>query len=556
MEDKDVAADPHFSPARMVFYSWVAAANAERLLALYRQGTVTLGSSAPLHRAFDPPEAGFDYFATEVHYRSLAGRIITVLGGFNVVVVTGDPAASARLLSTALSEAAASRYTVIDFSCGSELGRRVPLRFRHALSTSLAGDGAKGEELGSSAAEALLVVFDDADRLSDEAIEEIFKNIYLRTSFDHRRIAAAVLLARPDFLARLERPALRFWLAKRLLVARLRFLELDDDEILAFIRRQLRSHQGESAFTHETVTAIANVSGGDPMVVNRFSRRLLEFAAATSGGRPAQDALVPAAVVPAEMPREERGIAILDQPSTRTRRGSGMVLKLSAGAMFCLACVGVMTVVLLLLPAKQKIAASGIPVTEAAVILPEDGSSPGDRGPSGAGVTAGTALAPSLSPEEPAGYPAEPAPTAASAPTRAGRQEAAAPVATPSPEATPQARMPTTAEVLGSGNPEANPVAPTPIPITPTPPPRLSAAEIVTLVARGDRFFAQRDIASARLFYERAADAGDGQSALKLAKTFDPLFLYFAHLNTVRGDAGTAAYWYRRARDLREAEAR
>ena len=68
--------------------------------------------------------------------------------------------------------------------------------------------------------------------------------------------------------------------------------------------------------------------------------------------------------------------------------------------------------------------------------------------------------------------------------------------------------------------------------------------------------FAVGDITSARLFYERAADAGDGQAALKLGKTFDPVALYFARLYGIRGDTDTAAYWYRRARDLGAPEAR
>jgi TPR repeat protein len=65
--------------------------------------------------------------------------------------------------------------------------------------------------------------------------------------------------------------------------------------------------------------------------------------------------------------------------------------------------------------------------------------------------------------------------------------------------------------------------------------------------------FALGDIASARLFYERAADAGEGQAALKLAKAFDPVLLYLAHFYGVRGDADIAAYWYRRAHDQGEA---
>jgi TPR repeat protein len=61
------------------------------------------------------------------------------------------------------------------------------------------------------------------------------------------------------------------------------------------------------------------------------------------------------------------------------------------------------------------------------------------------------------------------------------------------------------------------------------------------------------DISSARLFYERAADAGDARAALRLGKTFDPAFLDFAHLR-IRGDIGKALYWYSQARKLGETE--
>jgi hypothetical protein len=76
--------------------------------------------------------------------------------------------------------------------------------------------------------------------------------------------------------------------------------------------------------------------------------------------------------------------------------------------------------------------------------------------------------------------------------------------------------------------------------------PRLSATEITALLARGDAFFSSGDITSARLFYERAADAGSGLAAFQLWTTFDPSF---------QGRAGTAKAiqvwsWYRRASEL------
>jgi TPR repeat protein len=75
------------------------------------------------------------------------------------------------------------------------------------------------------------------------------------------------------------------------------------------------------------------------------------------------------------------------------------------------------------------------------------------------------------------------------------------------------------------------------------------------LIARGDDHLEQGDIASARLFYERAADAGDGRAARRLGNTFDPSFLARLGARFMRGDADVAARWYRRAGALGDTEA-
>jgi len=85
--------------------------------------------------------------------------------------------------------------------------------------------------------------------------------------------------------------------------------------------------------------------------------------------------------------------------------------------------------------------------------------------------------------------------------------------------------------------------------------PTLSAAEIADLLARGDWWFATGDVASARLFYERAAGVGEARAAVKLGETFDPAFLGRLNLRGVRADPGMALFWYRRARDLGASDA-
>jgi hypothetical protein len=110
--------------------------------------------------------------------------------------------------------------------------------------------------------------------------------------------------------------------------------------------------------------------------------------------------------------------------------------------------------------------------------------------------------------------------------------------------------------------PAVFPPAPSPTPsslATPSPDALdagLSAAELTELLAHGDALLRTGDIASARLFYERAAAMGDGRAALRLGATFDPAFLGLAGLRNVQGDAAEARSWYSRALDLGAAEAK
>jgi TPR repeat protein len=83
----------------------------------------------------------------------------------------------------------------------------------------------------------------------------------------------------------------------------------------------------------------------------------------------------------------------------------------------------------------------------------------------------------------------------------------------------------------------------------------LPSGDEAVLLTRGDSLFRTGDLASARLFYERAANAGSGQAALRLGESYDPHFLEKTHLRGTRGDIETAILWYKRARDLGVSEA-
>jgi hypothetical protein len=83
----------------------------------------------------------------------------------------------------------------------------------------------------------------------------------------------------------------------------------------------------------------------------------------------------------------------------------------------------------------------------------------------------------------------------------------------------------------------------------------LSGAEVSAFIQRGDTLLAGGEVASARLFYERAADAGNAQAALRLGTTFDFSFLARINLSRAHADRALAINWYRRALVLGAAEA-
>jgi hypothetical protein len=87
------------------------------------------------------------------------------------------------------------------------------------------------------------------------------------------------------------------------------------------------------------------------------------------------------------------------------------------------------------------------------------------------------------------------------------------------------------------------------------PAPAHLAAAILDFEKQGDERLATGDIASARLFYERAAEGGDARAARLMGNSYDPAYLARWGVLGMRGDPGKAVHWYRVARDLGDADA-
>lgn len=97
--------------------------------------------------------------------------------------------------------------------------------------------------------------------------------------------------------------------------------------------------------------------------------------------------------------------------------------------------------------------------------------------------------------------------------------------------------------------------------LAPIQPPLLSGEEkerAERLIANGDRHLEQGNIGAARLFFQRAAEAGLAVGALKMAATYDPVELQRLGVK-VQGatipDRNEARKWYERARSLGAPEA-
>jgi hypothetical protein len=83
----------------------------------------------------------------------------------------------------------------------------------------------------------------------------------------------------------------------------------------------------------------------------------------------------------------------------------------------------------------------------------------------------------------------------------------------------------------------------------------LGSEEIIALLKRGNELVAHGDLVGARLFFERAAQAGESRAALALASTYDPLVLEQMGERGLAPDVALARFWYERAKELGSKEA-
>jgi len=98
---------------------------------------------------------------------------------------------------------------------------------------------------------------------------------------------------------------------------------------------------------------------------------------------------------------------------------------------------------------------------------------------------------------------------------------------------------------------------PAPAPVQSAPPVQSAAptrtldpAEIDVLVKQGQQFVAAGDFVTARLVFQRAAEAGNAAAALALGASYDPVVLSRLGVRGVDADVAKARTWYQKAKDF------
>ena len=213
-------------------------------------------AALPAWRPFAAGQAGYDYFADEQHYRSLADRVLAGLRqGGRIVLVTGDPPVNLSSLAAALTEATAGKHTVLAIACGGEFNE---------------------QELRRAAGPSPLILFHQAERLLDGQLAKLCS--YLASGGNR---PAGVFLGVPGLVPRLEKLQPSLFEDGRAIC--FNFYELGRDEIDVFMRRQLRQTSAAGGFAVDEINWIADLSSGDPAQVNRLSRLMLELTHGVGG---------------------------------------------------------------------------------------------------------------------------------------------------------------------------------------------------------------------------------------------------------------------------------
>jgi hypothetical protein len=88
------------------------------------------------------------------------------------------------------------------------------------------------------------------------------------------------------------------------------------------------------------------------------------------------------------------------------------------------------------------------------------------------------------------------------------------------------------------------------------PPRKLDAESIALLIKEAEKHISTGDVVTARMIFQRVAEAGDATAALELAATYDPTVLAKLGVMGMGADVEKARAWYRTAESFGSAEAK
>jgi TPR repeat protein len=84
----------------------------------------------------------------------------------------------------------------------------------------------------------------------------------------------------------------------------------------------------------------------------------------------------------------------------------------------------------------------------------------------------------------------------------------------------------------------------------------LGADEIKLLMKQGEQFAEVGDLVTARLLFQRAAEAGDATAATALGATYDPTVIERIGVVGISADVEKARFWYQKALNLGSSDAK
>jgi hypothetical protein len=84
---------------------------------------------------------------------------------------------------------------------------------------------------------------------------------------------------------------------------------------------------------------------------------------------------------------------------------------------------------------------------------------------------------------------------------------------------------------------------------------RLDPEDIKRLIKQGEQFAATGDLITARLVFQRAAEAGDATAALAMGASYDPIVLARLGFRGISANVAKARSWYEKAKEFGSSEA-